>query len=63
MLPSPLFLTQLFPSGYTPKVGQRLRWPGDDRVFMWNGEEWVGERIDDFDGGDLWEAEEERPAA
>lgn len=64
MLPSPLFLTQLFPPGRDgPKVGQRVQWPGDDQVWVWNGAEWVGERVEGFDGGDLWEAEEERGAA
>ncbi|MCO5171873.1 MAG: hypothetical protein M9894_36700 [Planctomycetes bacterium] len=62
MLPPPLFLVQLSPDGPPPRVGQRVRWPGDDRVWVWDGEAWVGERTL-FDGGDLWEDEEERPAA
>ncbi|MBX3471717.1 MAG: hypothetical protein KF878_33090 [Planctomycetes bacterium] len=62
MLPPALFLVQLSPDGPALRVGQRVRWPGDDRVWVWSGEEWVGERTD-FDGGDLWEDEEERPAA
>jgi hypothetical protein len=39
------------------RVGQRVRWPGDDTVWVWNGEAWVGERTA-FDGGDLWELED-----
>lgn len=64
MLPPPLFLVQLTPDDPTPGVGDRVRWPGDDTVWVWNGREWVGERTA-FDGGDLWEREddEERPAA
>jgi hypothetical protein len=62
LLPSPLFLTQLFPPGHGPTVGQRVHWPGDDRAWVWTGAEWVAE-LDAFDGGDLWEAEEERGAA
>jgi hypothetical protein len=63
LLPSPLFLVQLAPTDRRLKVGQRVQWPGEDQVWMWNGSEWVAERVDGFDGGDLWEAEEERPAA
>lgn len=64
MLPPPLFLVQLTPDDPTPGVGDRVRWPGDDTVWVWTGREWVGERTA-FDGGDLWEREddEERPAA
>jgi hypothetical protein len=40
--------------GRRPVIGQRVRWPGDDRVWVWNGEEWVGERTA-FDGGDAWD--------
>lgn len=64
MLPPPHFLVQLGPHDPEPAVGARVRWPGDDTVWVWNGEAWVGERTA-FDGGDLWELEDdqERPAA
>lgn len=41
------------PTPERPRVGQRLRWPGDDREWVWNGEEWIGTRTA-FDGGDAW---------
>lgn len=41
------------PTPERPRVGQRLRWPGDDREWVWNGEEWIGTRTT-FDGGDAW---------
>lgn len=57
--PPPLFLFELFPPDRGgPRKGQRVRWPGDDTVWVWSGAEWVGERTA-FDGGDLWEATEE----
>jgi hypothetical protein len=58
----PLYLTEMSPERREPHVGQRVQWPGDDRVWVWNGEEWVGDRTE-FDGGDLWEQEEGREAA
>lgn len=36
-----------------PPVGARVRWPDDERVWVWNGEEWVHLRKQ-FDGGDSW---------
>lgn len=66
MHPAPLFLFERFPPDrHGPRRGQRVRWPGDDRVWVWTGKEWVGERTA-FEGGDWWEREgddEEREAA
>lgn len=49
-------LISLIPEGVdvSPPVGQRLRWPDDDREWIWDGEHWVVfRRI--FDGGDAWD--------
>lgn len=51
------------PEAQLPRVGQRVRWPGDDREWVWDGQEWVGLRTA-FDGGDAWEdPDAEREAA
>lgn len=56
----PLFLTPLIPleAPETRTVGQRVRWPGDDREWVWSGEEWIPLRVT-FDGGDAWDSLEE----
>jgi hypothetical protein len=57
MFVHPLFLASLIPpeeTPFLPRRGQRARWPGDDRDWVWDGERWVGTRTE-FHGGDMWD--------
>jgi hypothetical protein len=54
-----LFLVPLLPplAGAPPFEGQRVRWPGEDRELVWDGERWAADEAPDeppFDGGDAW---------
>lgn len=41
------------------RIGRTIQWPGDDRLWTWDGSQWLGIRADDgFDGGDAWEGAE-----
>lgn len=53
-----VYLTQLCTEPRNGPVIRQVVWPGDDRVWTWNGLEWVAERTE-FDGGDLWDSEDD----
>ncbi len=44
-----------------PRPGRLIRWPGEQRDWLWTGEKWVG-MVPEFDGGDVW-CEEREDAA
>ena len=47
------YMVPLLPPGWKPRVGLRVRWPGEDCDWVWDGERWHSQSWD-FDGGDSW---------
>jgi len=54
------FLVPILPPDLrgSPRPGRRIRWPGEDREWVWDGEAWVTVSRQ-FDGGDVWRDEDD----